>query len=88
MEPTTDTGGAQRERAAGSEGSTGRGTDRLRVPVTDDVLRIDGGDERRARVVAVIWEPDGCITLELEEDRDGKPTIDDGRTDLPEWWFG
>jgi hypothetical protein len=89
VEPTTNTGGAQPELAAPSEsGSAGGSTDRLRVPVPDDVLRIDGGDERVSRVVAVVWEPDGCITLELDQDRDGAPATEDAPSDIPEWWLG
>jgi hypothetical protein len=67
-------------------GRTSGGDDR-RVPLTGEFVRIDGDGERLAKVLAVVWEPDGCITLELDPGTDHDAASDDACSDV-ERWFG
>jgi hypothetical protein len=63
------------------------GSEDRRVPLTGEFVRIDGGGERLAKVLAVVWEPDGCITLELDSGPDHDAADDDACSDV-ERWFG
>ena len=63
------------------------GSEDRRVPLTGEFVRIDGGRERLAKVLAVVWEPDGCITLELDSGTEHDAPGDDACSDV-ERWFG
>lgn len=67
---------------------TTTGTPVPRVPLAGEFLRMDGGEDRLAKVVAVIWEPDGCITLELDGGRERDGAAEDACSNIAEWWFG
>ena len=77
LEPVDERGG----------GSTTTDSALARVPRTGEFLRVDD-DDRLAKVMAVIWEPDGCITLELDERREGDVGAVDAGSDIAAWWFG
>lgn len=64
-----------------------------RVPSTGEFIRLELSGRAVARVEAVIWEPDGCVTLKLQM-LQGTGAVDEASlleercAEIPEWWLG
>ena len=63
-----------------------------RVPSMGEFIRLDVPGGALARVEAVIWEPDGSVTLELLTLQGtgavSTAALEEGCAELPEWWLG
>lgn len=64
-----------------------------RVRPTRELMRLEVSGGALASVEAVIWEPDGCVTLKLRLLQaagavDGAAPLEEGCAEIPEWWLG